>query len=84
MMRSIFESRDFVESGGLVSYAGDRADGFRLAGIYVARILNGDKPTDLPVQQITKVELLINLITAKAFGIAVPLPLLGRANEVIE
>jgi len=79
-----FQTRDFVAAGGLVSYSGDITDAYRLAGGYTARILKGDKPGELPVQQSTKVEMFLNLKTAKALGITVPLPLLGRADEVIE
>jgi ABC-type uncharacterized transport system substrate-binding protein len=81
---AIFEYRPFVAAGGLASYGGSVIDSYRLAGGYTGRILRGDKPADLPVLQSTKVQLLINLKTAKALGINVPLSLLGRADEVIE
>jgi putative tryptophan/tyrosine transport system substrate-binding protein len=83
-MPAVSESRDFAVAGGLMSYGADIQDAYRLTGIYTGRVLNGDKPADLPVQQSTKVELCINLKTAKALGITVPLPLSGRADELIE
>jgi putative ABC transport system substrate-binding protein len=79
-----YEDREFVAAGGLVSYGGSLTDSYRLAGVYAARILKGEKPGELPVQQGTKVELFLNLKTAKALGITVPLPLSGRADELIE
>jgi ABC-type uncharacterized transport system substrate-binding protein len=81
---SIYQYRRFAAAGGLVSYGSDETESYRLVGVYASRILKGDKPGDLPVQQATKVELIVNLKTAKTLGITVPLALLGRADEIIE
>jgi putative ABC transport system substrate-binding protein len=83
-MPAIYQFREFVLSGGLASFGATVADTYRPLGVLAGRILKGDKPADLPVQQATKVELLLNLKTAKALGITVPLPLSGRADELIE
>jgi putative ABC transport system substrate-binding protein len=81
---AIFTYRKFAAAGGLMSYGADETETYRLVGIYTGKILKGANPGDLPVQRVTKVELIINLKTAKALGIAVPLALSGRADEVIE
>jgi putative tryptophan/tyrosine transport system substrate-binding protein len=83
-MPTIFANRRFAAAGGLASYSGNIMDSYRLAGVYVARILKGEKPADLPVQQGTKFELFINAKAAKELGITIPIPLSGRADEIIE
>ncbi len=81
---AIHHAREFIEAGGLMSYGVSFSDSFRLAGNYVGRILKGEKPADLPVQQSTRIEMVPNLKTAKALGIEVPTATLLRATEVIE
>jgi putative ABC transport system substrate-binding protein len=81
---AITQSRDFPIGGGLMSYGGDFVQSHRQAGVYAGHVLKGEKPSDLPVQRVTKLELFINLKTAKSLGITVPLSLLARADEVIE
>jgi putative ABC transport system substrate-binding protein len=83
-MPAIYQFRQFAAADGLLSYGSSETEYYRLVGLYAGKVLKGDKPADLPVQQSTKVEPIINLKTAKALGITVPLPLSGRADELIE
>ena len=83
-MPATYEFREFVEAGGLMSYGTVLSDGFYMGGNYVGKVLKGTKPADLPVEQVSKFELVINLKTAKTLGLTVPDKLLGLADEVIE
>jgi putative ABC transport system substrate-binding protein len=83
-MPAAFENRQFVAAGGLMSYGGRLADSYYLAGVYTGRILKGEKPGELPVQQATKVELFINVKSARPLGLSVPPTLQARADEMIE
>jgi putative ABC transport system substrate-binding protein len=81
---TMYSLREFAEAGGLMSYGTSIIESFHIVGLYAGRILKGETPADLPVQESTKVELVVNLKTAKARGITVPQPLIGRADEVLE
>jgi putative tryptophan/tyrosine transport system substrate-binding protein len=81
---AIYQFRDFAATGGLMSYGTNLAEMSYMSGVYTGRLLKGERPAALPVQQATKIELIVNLKTAKALGLTVPSSLLGRADEIIE
>jgi len=81
---AVYQNRQFAAAGGLISYGPSLADAYRIVGEYTGRVLKGERPANLPVQQQTKVDLMINMKVAQIFGLTIPLPLLGRADEVIE
>jgi putative ABC transport system substrate-binding protein len=83
-MPAIYQYAEFTTAGGLMSYGGNVGESYHIAGVYVGRILNGEKPANLPVQQVIKVELIVNLKTAKALGITVPSQIVARADEIID
>ena len=83
-MPAIYQYAEFTSAGGLMSYGGNVGESYHIAGVYVGRILNGEKPANLPVQQVIKVELIVNLKTAKALGITVPSQIVARADEIID
>ena len=81
---TIYFLRAFAEAGGLISYGASIIDAYRQSGVYTSRILKGEKPGDLPIQQSVKVDLVLNMRTAKALGLTIPIPLLGRVDEVMD
>jgi putative ABC transport system substrate-binding protein len=83
-MPALYEYREFADAGGLMSFGPDRAEGFRQLGVYTGRVLDGTNPADLPVVQVTRFQLVVNLRTARTLRLTIPPALLARADEVIE